>query len=48
MVELAAKNLCSYVNLVMFLKMPQTYCNALYKEEIRNVQLNLFDKSGGG
>ncbi len=48
MVALAAKNLCSYVNLVMFLKMPQAYCNALFKEEIRNVQLNLFYNSGGG
>lgn len=48
MVALAAKNLCSYVNLVMFLKMPQTYCNALYKREIRNIQLNLFHETGGG
>jgi IS4 transposase len=48
MVSIAAKNLCSYVNLVMFLKMPQTYCNALYKKEIRNIQLNLFSDSGGG
>ena len=48
MVSIAAKNLCSYVNLVMFLKMPQTYCNALYKKEIRNIQLDLFRDSGGG
>jgi hypothetical protein len=48
MVALAAKNLCSYVNLVMFLKMPQSYCNALYKKEIRNIQLDLFRNSGGG
>ncbi len=48
MVSLAAKNLCSYVNLVMFLKMPQAYCNALFKEEIRNIQLDLFHNSGGG
>ena len=48
MVSLAAKNLCSYVNLVMFLKTPQTYCNALYKKEIRNIQLDMFRNSGGG
>ena len=48
MVSLAAKNLCSYVNLVMLLKTPQTYCNAIYKKEIRNIQLDMFRNSGGG
>ncbi len=47
-VAVAAKNLCSYVNLIMFLKMPQAYCKALYKDEIRNIQLDLFRNSGGG
>lgn len=42
MVQIAAKNLCSYVNLTKFLLQTEAYCKAWLKTEIKNVQLSLF------
>ena len=42
MVQVAAKNLCSYVNLIKFLTETDLYVRAWYKSEIKKVQLNLF------
>lgn len=41
MVMVAAKNLCSYVNLQLFLTHTEQYCRALYKNEIEKVQLEI-------
>jgi IS4 transposase len=41
MVMVAAKNLCSYVSLQMFLTNPTQYCKEWYKQEIENVQFEI-------
>jgi hypothetical protein len=41
MVMVAAKNLCSYVNLQLFLTHTQQYCQAWYKKESEKVQLEI-------
>jgi hypothetical protein len=43
MVQVAAKNLCSYVNLIKFLEQTEAYCKAWLKAEVRNIQLSLFE-----
>lgn len=48
MVRIAAKNLCSYVNLVVFLKKTEQYVQSWYREEIGKVQLELFEPVRGG
>jgi hypothetical protein len=42
MVQVAAKNLCSYVHLIKFLTDTKLYARDWYKIEIEKVQLNLF------
>jgi hypothetical protein len=41
MVMVAAKNLCSYINLEKFLKDTDGYCKKYFRTELRNVQLQL-------
>lgn len=41
MVMVAAKNLCSYINLEKFLKDTDGYCKKYFRQELRNVQLQL-------
>ena len=41
MVMVAAKNLCSYVNLQLFLTHTAEYCRAWYKKEIKKVQMEI-------
>lgn len=48
MVRIAAKNLCSYVNLIIFLTQTEKYVQHWYREEIGKVQLNLFEPVRGG
>jgi hypothetical protein len=43
MVQVAAKNLCSYVNLIKFLVQTEAYCKAWLKAEVRNIQLSIFE-----
>lgn len=40
-VMVAAKNLCSYINLEKFLKDTDGYCNRFFRQELRNMQLQL-------
>jgi hypothetical protein len=48
MVKIAAKNLCSYVNLVKFLINPFAEWLKEKSKELNKMQLNLFDKDEGG
>ncbi len=48
MVQVAAKNLCSYVNLILFLTNTADYCKSWYREEIKKMQMDIFEASGGG
>lgn len=41
MVMVAAKNLCSYVNLQLFLTHTAEYCQAWFKQEVEKVQLEI-------
>lgn len=41
MVMVAAKNLCSYINLEKFLKDTDGYCKKYFRKELRNIQLQL-------
>jgi hypothetical protein len=41
MVMVAAKNLCSYINREKFLKDTDGYCKKYFRQELRNVQLQL-------
>lgn len=42
MVQVVAKNLCCYMNIIKFFTQTTQYCQDWYKEEIRKVQLELF------
>lgn len=42
MVQVAAKNLCSYVNFIKFLTETSSYCKDWYDKEIEKIQLDLF------
>ena len=48
MVKIAAKNLCSYVSYINFLKNPFSEWIKIKKEELEKMQLDLFDDKIGG
>ena len=48
LVQVAAKNLCSYVNIIRFLVDTQAYIKGWHKSELEIIQMDLFTNKEGG
>lgn len=48
MVQVAAKNLCSYVDLRLFLTHTEDYCKSWFKKEVGKTQLDIWKNGEGG
>ena len=48
MVMVAAKNMCSNVNFIKFIKDTKSFCRRFYETEIKKMQLQLFDQKYEG
>jgi len=48
MVQVAAKNLCSYIDLKLFLIQTEEYCKGWFKKEVGKIQLDLWQNEQGG